>query len=689
MLRRKKDSGGQAIVMVTLALITMSGMMGLAVDLGWSYFTQKAAQAAADDAALSAVVRAYKSVTAGGGVATSFSACGTMGVTCAATPVACDPGNSGLGNLQSGCLYARNDGFTPGGHGGKQNVLIEANIPSVALPDSIPTNPSSPRDMVYWVTVRTYERIPQLFSAVLGNKDGAIAAVATAAIASKVVPGSFWGMNKKGDCRIASGQAITGFLFTGCGVDIDVAGVGNGAACGSSGVNAYLCAPAGVVLSSTCTSSGQAGCADSTSTPATTTGNNYGGHRGKVYGGPAILTAAAGAAGGLTAVPTPTVGGNPVDPFATLQQPPLAASAGGSTQPIGSCGYPGGVIPAGTTEHLGPYQYYSYRTVTVSGAAVKIPDALPIQLPNNAVFDPAATGCPGGGVFTPGGNSQSSNSSFPSYIMYGGINVDGRGTVTFGAGQYVFAGVNSTTGNSVNGATGGPDNVIAAKNTDFVGAGVNSLATDKGIMMILTDGKYPGLSTQLAGIPNSVCTAATCGVGNISKIDPAQTDPTTGENWLVQGSVQVKNVDMTLDGYNKNNAPLGTMDAYNGVLLWQDRRNSTVIYDSAGSVVKCYLGCANTPTAADYQANNVTASSPGLSMSDGLGRLILNGAIYQPRGAWYAISPGTAGVDNSPLQIVNGQLICGSTGGPGCGNTAVTLLGPTVDIITYLPVLIQ
>ena len=70
MTKRKKSSGGQAIVMVTLALFSMAGMMGLAVDLGWSMFTQKAAQAAADDAALSAVQRAYKIITAGGGVAT-------------------------------------------------------------------------------------------------------------------------------------------------------------------------------------------------------------------------------------------------------------------------------------------------------------------------------------------------------------------------------------------------------------------------------------------------------------------------------------------------------------------------------------------------------------------------------------------------------------------------------------------
>jgi Flp pilus assembly protein TadG len=59
MSNRKTASGGQAIVMVTLALFSMAGMMGLAVDLGWSYFVQKTAQAAADGAALAAVHDAW------------------------------------------------------------------------------------------------------------------------------------------------------------------------------------------------------------------------------------------------------------------------------------------------------------------------------------------------------------------------------------------------------------------------------------------------------------------------------------------------------------------------------------------------------------------------------------------------------------------------------------------------------
>ena len=47
------------MVMVTFSLIAMAGLMGLAVDLGWSFFVQKEAQAAADGVAMAAVQEAY------------------------------------------------------------------------------------------------------------------------------------------------------------------------------------------------------------------------------------------------------------------------------------------------------------------------------------------------------------------------------------------------------------------------------------------------------------------------------------------------------------------------------------------------------------------------------------------------------------------------------------------------------
>ena len=106
MSTRKQKSGGQAIVMVSLALFTMAGMMGLAVDLGWSYFIQKEAQASADGAALAAVHEGWARL---GGSVGSVS-CGNSSATdlwCSSTApgVACGTGNaSGASNLYAGCL---------------------------------------------------------------------------------------------------------------------------------------------------------------------------------------------------------------------------------------------------------------------------------------------------------------------------------------------------------------------------------------------------------------------------------------------------------------------------------------------------------------------------------------------------------------------------------------------------------
>ncbi len=88
MKRRKTKSGGQAIVLVTLALFAMAGVMGLAVDLGYSFFVEKQAQAAADAAALGAVQEAVVRIRAGGGAVTGFTCAskgtGSTQVDCAA-----------------------------------------------------------------------------------------------------------------------------------------------------------------------------------------------------------------------------------------------------------------------------------------------------------------------------------------------------------------------------------------------------------------------------------------------------------------------------------------------------------------------------------------------------------------------------------------------------------------------------
>jgi hypothetical protein len=630
MKTRKARQGGQAIVMVTLALMSMTGMLGLAVDLGWAYFTQKSAQAAADDGALSAVQRAYRSIVTAPGAnsVTVFNSCGTSGVTCAANQVTCTPGG-GLGNLDSACLYAMNDGFTPGGHNGHQNVTVQANIPP-ALPDSIPDFATrSPKDMIYWVTVRTNENIPQLFSAVLGHANATVSAVATAAIASKVVPGSFYGMNHQGDCFTTT---LSGTLY--CGVDF--VGAGGTVAC-PSGPAAFLCAPAGAFLASTCHGTAVAGC----------TGNgNYAGS-GSLNGGPGIDIPIANALDPSgTWTPTPTVNSSISyqDPTQNEQQPPLAASS-----PIPSCGLNG---PVANNTVLGPFQYYHY---TVLKNGLPDPDGGQISLGSGNSITFANNGtCPG--VLSSSGTSQSS-SAFPLYVFYGGLTMTtqsngGNGaSATFGAGQYVMAGVKGS-GNIVFNADKADLFTTGATPTSYSGSGN---------MFIATDQHYPGLSSQLSTVPNN----------------------TDGIPLLQFGSTYLKggNGNTASDLYGiVDNVTSGTtnlppsLNAYSGILFWQDRANSTVTYDVNGNVTS--------QTNPNCPASSCT--SPELLLDHGHNNFEnLHGVFYQPRGAWTLLEHGSANIANSPLQLMTGAIVGAS------GNDSAQLTSPTNQLVRYLPVLIQ
>ena len=154
--------------MLVLALMTMLGALGLVTDLGWAYFRKQAAKAAAEAAALAAAQAALQS--AGGNVT-----CASTGVACQ-SPTACPNPipNPPTNDLQSGCLYAKDNGFAVAA-GGRQNVTIAA---GTGTPSTVSGVNSS-----YWVTVRATESLPQLFSAVLGNRVGMVAARATAIIA--------------------------------------------------------------------------------------------------------------------------------------------------------------------------------------------------------------------------------------------------------------------------------------------------------------------------------------------------------------------------------------------------------------------------------------------------------------------------------------------------------------------------
>jgi hypothetical protein len=180
--------------MVTMSLFMLFGVMGLAVDLGWSYYRKQVAQTAADAAAMAAAIVAYNSTT---GIIT----CGSNNVVCQATPTACpvitgNPAN----NIQNGCLYAKANGFT---NGGTQTVTMSSSALGVA------PNPTS-FSILYTVTATVTETNPQLFSAVGGHQYGTVAVQSTAEVIQPPVPACIYALNRTapGALSVAGGSSI-------------------------------------------------------------------------------------------------------------------------------------------------------------------------------------------------------------------------------------------------------------------------------------------------------------------------------------------------------------------------------------------------------------------------------------------------------------------------------------------------
>ncbi len=663
MKRRKTKSGGQAIVLVTLALFAMAGLMGLAVDLGYSFFVEKQAQAAADAAALGAVQEAVLRIRAGGGTVTGFTCAsagtGSTQVDCEA-PISCKSVTA-TSNLNNGCQYALKNGFN-WTTASRQNVTLESSDISTKAP---PTAPGV-KNISYWVTARTVQTIPQLFSAMTGNRTGIVSAIATAAIAGSIAPGSFYGMNHKGDCT----NATTG---TYCGEDL-VTGTGGGngktTVCPSNpNANGSICAPAGLILSSSCNTKQNGVCDGGVAGDASKGSGVEGSSLTVMSGGALSPTTPSGQWHDANSNPlTPTYSSDPKtfqDPFAGNPQPGLQSSSA-----LPSCGIPSGTINGGgkTPVVLKAYQYYAYKFKDASNRP--IPSGDPIIISGNVQFDATSgASCASLGGYEQGGATQDSH--FPTYIFYGGMRQSG--TTYFGAGQYVFAGVKS-----------GGSTVFYS---DGSGNGSITGDTATGTMFIFTDTNYPQLNTQIANVPNN---------GSF----PAMT----------QGSLDFKNANITLSGLvsshvSGSNLPAG-MDVYSGVAWWQDRRNSTVGYNKTagsagcfgsectgddGKVIYCALAseCADGPThlAGMLAANHVTSTSPGVLLDPGNANLNLTGVYYQPRGAWLEVKHGTAGggggFGNLSLQIVTGALI------QDTGDTTLLLKGPTNPIQQFKATLIQ
>jgi len=186
--------------MVTFSIAFLLGMIGLAVDLGWSYYRRQAAQGAAEAAALAAVITT---------LASSSITCVNAG--CQAT-TACpaNPTSPPSTNIGSGCLYAKANGFL---NTGSQTVQIAANLTNPPAATGIST--------LYWVTATITETNAQLFSGMLGGHTfGGITAQATAGVFQGAVSNCVYVLDTHASqAFMDSGSNST--LQTSCGVYVN------------------------------------------------------------------------------------------------------------------------------------------------------------------------------------------------------------------------------------------------------------------------------------------------------------------------------------------------------------------------------------------------------------------------------------------------------------------------------------
>jgi hypothetical protein len=231
--------------------------------------------------------------------------------------------------------------------------------------------------------------------------------------------------------------------------------------------------------------------------------------------------------------------------------------------------------------------------------------------------------------------------------------------VTFGPGQYVMDGRLPD-----NGWNGGVAPVFLVEDVSSSGATTTITGTGSaGQMFIFTAPQstaqasvpnytYPGLDTQINFFPE--LQAATAG--------------------LLQGKAEIRpgaGSAVTLNGANNSSGALPTsLSPYDGILFWQDRRNSTVLYKSDGSFNCAPPFTACTKTTAQDAADLINTSQAGLSVLESTeeeigvssGKISLNGTSYQPRGGILEIcaicgsQTGGNGALTSALQVISGAL---------------------------------
>jgi hypothetical protein len=590
--------------MVTLALVAMCGIMGLAVDLGWAYYVEKTSQAAADAAAIAAVAKAFD--LAGGPAAEDGAYAGFVLPTTRCSSITDQP-------WAEGCLYAQRNGFQDN-PSGRQAVYMTADANSV--PPTVPRVGS----VEYWATAVVAERIPQLFSAVMGNTMGGASSRATAAVVWREAPGSLYALDRQFDPGTPSGGVGNDFFITGGGAvwtggDLymaSTAGPGGPAPPPGAGKDYYAAEGEGgwEIWS-------QGGDSFIRDTGWATVPENF-------FSGP-------------DKVQTDPINGLPdsqdfYDPLAGRGQPP-PPPAGLPDCPIqevkvGSETF--GLIKATPSPFWGSGNYYA-----VDAAGNATGNRLLVEA--GVKFTAGSGSCQGG---------PADPSGFGNFVFFGGVKLP-SGTVTFEPGRYVFAGVlqekNGTPGFLVDGRTQTylDDNTPLDYSTDPATSRVNQ---DAGEIFIFTDPSYQGGPTS--SIPLQVPTA----------VQTIASQLKFGIVDLHSGSASTK-TEMNLHGLNKSSSALpDELKNFEPVVFWQDQRNSTIPYTGDG-----YYYCGQTSGPACVSGDidhipwtNITNGSPEMNLQ-ATPSTHLFGVVYQPRGAWMILHGGNDQV-TSPLVLISGAF---------------------------------
>jgi Flp pilus assembly protein TadG len=190
---------GQAAIFMTMTLTLSMGLIGLVVDIGWAYWRKEACATAANAAAFAAIAAASSATNQSCGSGTAYWDCSTYN--CPANPILV------TNNFDNGCLYAKQNGFL---NTGRQTVTVQGGTTAAPAPGLTPA---------YWVKATVTEKIPTLFSAVLGQPLAQIAMQSTAGLFKGSGGGCVYVLNSN---STPGAYTQSGGSFTsGCGVTID------------------------------------------------------------------------------------------------------------------------------------------------------------------------------------------------------------------------------------------------------------------------------------------------------------------------------------------------------------------------------------------------------------------------------------------------------------------------------------